>query len=67
MTKIVSVYRVVDFKTGREERVFIEGAGNHVIAALRKDYPRFSRFILEGHEIDGTFVELDLKTYNRIR
>lgn len=64
---ITSVYRVIDSKTGKEYTEFMKGAGNEVIAALRKDYPRFSRFILEGHEIDGTFVELDLKTYNRMR
>ena len=55
---IVSVYEVTDYKTGKRERVFIGGEGQGVIRVLRLDYPRFTKFVLEGFEINGTFVEL---------
>ena len=56
--KIISVYEVTDFKTGKKERAFIRGDGQGVIKLLRLDYPRFTKFVLEGFEIEGTFVKL---------
>jgi hypothetical protein len=56
--KIVSVYEVTDYKTGKMERVFIEGDGQEGAKFIMSEYPRFTKFILEGFEIDGTFVEL---------
>lgn len=63
--EIVSVFTVTDFKTGKEYTEFIEDAGQQGIRHLRSLYPRYSKFVLEGFELDGDFVRLDLRTYNR--
>ena len=55
---IASVYEVTDLKTGKRERVFIEGDGQAAARFIRNEYPRFTKFVLEGFEIDGTFVAL---------
>lgn len=60
-TQIISVYEVTDFKTGKRERVFMEGEGENAARFIRKEYPRFTKFVLEGFEIDGTFVALKLR------
>lgn len=59
--QIVSVYEVTDYKTGKRERVFIEGDGQPTIQHLRKKYPRFTKFVLEGFEIDDNFFTLKLR------
>lgn len=56
--EIVSVYEVTDYKTGKRERVHVEGDGEETIRFLRKEYPRFTKFVLEGFEINGSFVHL---------
>lgn len=59
MTKtVISVYEVTDMKTRKRERVFIQGEGQSAIRFIRSQYPFFTKFVLEGFEIDGTFVEL---------
>ena len=59
--EIVSVYEVTDFKTGKVWREYPSGYGQKTINFLRKEYPRFTKFVLEGFEIDGTFVALKLR------
>lgn len=59
--QIVSVYEVTDYKTGKRQRVHVEGDGQSAIKAVRKEYPRFTKFVLEGFEIDSTFVPLKLR------
>lgn len=56
--EIVSVYEVTDYKTGKRELVHVNGDGQAVIRFLRKEYPRFTKFVLDGFEIDGNFVHL---------
>lgn len=61
--EIVSKYVVTDYT---KRKSFIEypiGAGEEAIRFLRKQYPRFSKFVLLGFEIDGEFRRLNL--YNR--
>ncbi len=60
-TKVVSVYEVTDYKTGKMERVFIEGEGQEGANFIRSQYPRFTKFVLEGFEINGTFVGVKTK------
>lgn len=55
---ILSVYEVTDYKTGKRERVFVRGDSQPAIKLLRSDYPRFTKFVLEGHEINGNFFRL---------
>ena len=63
MTKneIVSVYEVTDFKTGKMERVSITGDGEATARFIRSKYPKLSKFVLEGFEINGNFVPLKLR------
>ena len=59
--QIVSVYEVTDYRTGKRELVSVEGDGQPAIRFLRKEYPRHTKFVLEGFEIDGNFVYLKLR------
>lgn len=59
--QIVSVYEVTDLKTGKQERVFIEGDGERAARFIRKEYPRLTKFVLEGFEINGNFATLKLR------
>lgn len=58
---VVSVFEVTDFRTGKMWREFAHGAGQLPISELRKQYPRFTKFVLEGFELNGTFVHLKLR------
>jgi len=53
--EIVSVFTVTDFRSGKQYTEFIKGAGQESVKYLRKQYPRFTKFVLEGFEIDGQF------------
>ena len=59
--KIVSVFEITDYKTGKMERVFVEGDGQAGIKFIRSQYPKFTKFVLEGFEVDGIFVQLKTK------
>lgn len=58
---IVSVYEVTDYKTGHMQRVFVSGDGQECINFIRSQYPYFTKFVLEGFEINGKFVEIKTK------
>jgi len=59
--EIASVFRVVDYKTKEKFEEIIEGCGEDAISFLRKEYPKFSRFVLLGFEINGDFVPLMIR------
>lgn len=61
MKTITSVFTVTDFKTGKQYEEVVEGYGQKAIRLIRKKYPRFTKFVLEGFEFDGNFVPLNLK------
>lgn len=63
--EIVSVFIITDRRTGKMEQVTVNGDGQKPIAFLRKEYPRYTKFVLDGFEINGNFIPLDLRTYNR--
>lgn len=54
--EIISIFEVTNYKTGHREQVRVEGAGQKTVDALFKSYPRFTKFVLEGFEIDGEYV-----------
>ena len=56
--EIVSIFTVTDYKTGKQYEEAIVGDGQKAIKALRSMYPRHTKFVLEGFEINGTFVQL---------
>ena len=59
--KISSVFRVTDYKTKEVTRWEIEGYDQQGISRIRKDFPRFSKFVLEGFSIGENFVPLKIK------
>lgn len=65
--EIISNFTVTDFKTGKQYQEAIEGFGQEAIKFLRKEYPKFTKFVLDGFEINGTFRKLDLRTFNNNR
>lgn len=62
--EIFSIFTITtrDGKVSRGEGV--EGQGQGVMKYLRRNYPRFTRFVLEGFEIDGVFKPLTIKNKN---
>lgn len=58
--EIVSIYTVTELATGNQYEHAMNGDGQKAISNLRKQYPRFTKFVLEGHEINGKFVPLNL-------
>lgn len=65
-SQITSVFIVTPYKTNKQEEVIVDATGQEAILFLRKKYPRFTKFVLDGFEINGNFTPLDLRTYNRI-
>ena len=66
MKEVVSVFTVTNFKTGEQFEEFINGSGQQACKNVRelknnngeRVYPKFSKFVLEGWEIDGNFFPL---------
>lgn len=59
MKKVESVFEVTDFKTGQVYEEILEGAGQEPIKFLRKEYSRYSKFVLKGFLIDGDYKSLN--------
>lgn len=64
--EIVSIFIVTEYKTGNKWEETPIGMGQVAIEKTRKKYPRFTKFVLDGFEIDGEYVPADLRTYNRL-
>lgn len=62
-----SVFTVTDLATKRKQEVVVSGVGQEPIKYLRKQYPFFTKFVLDGFEINDKFVPISLKTHNVIR
>ncbi len=63
--EIVTIFTVTNFRTGKQYEEAIVGSGQQAAKEVRKLYPRHTKFVLEGFEIDGEFKPLKLKTrYN---
>ena len=60
--EIVSIFTVTSFKTGKQIEEAIHGNGQDAIKYLRTQYPRHTKFVLEGFEVDGVFIPLYIKT-----
>lgn len=62
--EVVSIFTVTDFKTGKQVEEAIIGDMHDTqkaIKALRTLYPRHTKFVLDGFELNGTFVPLWFK------
>lgn len=62
--EIVSIFTVTSFKTGKQIEEAVMGDGQKAIKWLRTQYPRHTKFVLEGFEIDGIFAPLYIKNRN---
>ncbi len=61
---IVSIFEVVTFKRGQEAESYREaiiGSGEAAVKAVRALYPKYTKFVLEGFEIDGKFTRLKIQ------
>lgn len=56
--EIVSIFTVTDYKTGKQYEEAIEGHSQDAVKYLRTLYPRFTKFVLEGFEINGNFKRI---------
>ena len=65
--EIVSIFEVREYKSKDKYREFIEGYGQEAISFIRKEYPKFTKFVLKGFEVNGKFIPLNLKTWNNVR
>lgn len=55
---VTSVFIVTEYKTTKKQKVEVEGYGQETINALRREYPRFTKFVLEGFNIGGKFKKV---------
>lgn len=60
--EVASVFTVTSFKTGKSVEEVVFGSGQEPIKYLRTQYPRHTKFVLEGFEFDDKFVPLYIKT-----
>jgi hypothetical protein len=59
--EIVTIFTVTDYKSGYQYEEAINGDGQKAAKAVRGMYPRHTKFVLDGFEINGIFVPLDIK------
>ena len=62
MNKVTSIFTVIDYKTGAEVQEEVTGAGEGAIRFLRRKFPRFTKYVLEGFNINGVFKPLSIYT-----
>lgn len=58
------VFVVTDYETNEVFEEVIEGNANDAVEFLRKEYPKYSKFVLKGFETEGNFIPVDLETDN---
>lgn len=65
--EVNSIFTVTDYRTGKEdEGIVVSGDGQSAISFLRKQYPRFTKFVLEGFEIEGNFIPVMYPIFSRL-
>jgi hypothetical protein len=65
--KQTTIFTVTDHETNETFEEAIEGDINEAVDFLRKEYPRYSRIVIKGFEIEEKFFPIDLETDNRAR
>lgn len=58
--EVVSVYTVTEYGTDKQYTEFVDGSGQDAINTVRKTYPRWTKFVLEGFEINGIFKSVEI-------
>lgn len=67
LKKGTTIFTVTDHNTNEVFEEAIEGDVNEAIEFLRREYPRYSKIVLKGFEIDEKFIPVDLETDNFTR
>jgi hypothetical protein len=62
--KQATIFTVTDHQTNEVFEEAIEGDVNEAIDFLRKEYPKYSKIVLRGFEINEKFVPVSLETDN---
>lgn len=63
--EIVTIFAVTEFRTGKQYEEAILGDGQKAAKAVRLMYPRHTKFVIQGFEINGEFKPIRLKSkYN---
>jgi hypothetical protein len=62
--KQATIFTVTDYQTNEVFEEAIEGDVNEAIDFLRKEYPKYSKIVLRGFEINEKFVPVSLETDN---
>lgn len=63
--EVKSVYTVTEYRTGNQYEEIVDGDGQKAATEVRLRYPRHTKFVLDGFEINGNFVPLRIKSkYN---
>lgn len=59
--EVVSIFTVTDYKTGKQMEEAIIGSGEDAMKAVRSLYPRHTKFVIDGFEVDGVYhpAEID--------
>jgi len=58
--EINSIYTVTQLASGEQYEHEMIGDGQKAISNLRKKYPKYTKFVLEGHTVNGKFIPLNL-------
>ena len=58
--KVESIFEVTNFRQNTLETVQAKGYGQEAIRAVRNMYPRYTKFVLVGFEVNGKFTPLKL-------
>lgn len=65
--KQTTIFAVTDYETNETFEEAIEGDVNEAIDFLRKEYPKYSKIVIKGFELDEKFLPIDLETDNVAR
>jgi hypothetical protein len=65
--KQTTIFTVTDHETNETFEEAIEGDVNEAIDFLRKEYPKYSKIVIKGFELDEKFLPIDLETDNVAR
>lgn len=65
--EISTTFRITDFKTKEEFEEEVDGTGQEAAKHIRSLYPRFSKIVLMGFQVDGRYIPPNFRTQNWIR
>lgn len=59
--EIESIFVLTDQRTQNREEVRVSGPAGEAIKFLRLEYPKRTKFVFEGHDIDGNWKPLKIR------